>query len=177
AHPDAIHLPDAVHAMHVELPLEPIGRDRMRVLRVGGADTPTARRAANQAVGPHEPRDALPADTNALRPELLMHAGGAVGLVAPPMRDPHVEQQPLVGAAVRAARAAAPRLEPGRRDIEHAAHESHGVLVTMTSDAGVLHRDSLAKNAAAFFANSASCLSVAFSRRRRRTSCSSVSPL
>ena len=47
-----------------------------------------------------------------------------------------------------------------------------GIVVAMLGDQGVLHRDSFAKNAAAFFRNSRSKRKRSFSRRSRRSSAS-----
>src|SRR5206468_9139419 len=59
----------------------------------------------------------------------------------------------------------------------HPTHQRHRIGVPLGGNAGVLHRDSFAKNAAAFFKKSRSWRSTSTSRRKRRSSCSGVSPL
>lgn len=168
--------PDPIHLGHVELAIEESGRDPIHVLRIGGAHFPPRPRATDEADPSHETSDPLQTDAPSFIVEIAQHVRRAIGPVAPVMRRADVQDQPIVrdGPDTRPARA--PHVEAGRRDLEHSTHESHGILALVASNAGVPHRDSLAKNAAAFFANSASCFSREFSRRSRRSSCSAVSP-
>src|SRR5215510_14695603 len=168
------HLIDP-HAVHIKLAVEEIRRDRQRVRRISGADvaSPCPR---HEAVLPHQPGNALLPDASSLVAQFTMNARRAIAPVVPVERHTHLEHQPLIRDRVRARRAFPPGVKPRGRDREHSTHESHRMLAPMASDAGELHRDSFAKNAAAFFANSASSLSRAISRRNRRTSCSTVSP-
>jgi len=61
-------------------------------------------------------------------------------------------------------------VEPGGRYIEHAAKNGQRVVSPLGGNKGVLHRDSLAKNTAAFFNISLSIFSAAFSARSREFS-------
>src|SRR6185437_4443266 len=56
-----------------------------------------------------------------------------------------------------------PRKESRARHLQHPAHQLDRIVSPLLLDAGVLHRDSLAKNAVAFFRKSRSIRSVAFS--------------
>src|SRR5688572_23395259 len=60
----------------------------------------------------------------------------------------------------------------GSRHLQHSAHSAHTKLVAVLFDPGVLHRDSFAKYAAAFFTISKSSRALSNSRRSREFSAS-----
>src|SRR6059058_1816342 len=170
--PDAIALR---HHGHTELARERVRRNRTAVARVRRhAKAPRGRAA--QPIEPHEPRDALLATPQALRAEFGVQLRGAVAPVALAIRRANREAQALILLRARTRRAALGGVEARRRDRQRVTHESHGVLAAMASDGGVLHRDSFAKNAAAFFRKSRSWRSRSFSRRSRASSWAGLSP-
>jgi hypothetical protein len=74
-----------------ESPVELVRRDRMRVRRIGGQHTALLP-SRDEAMVPHEPRDALLADGDPVCLEILVHARRAVRFVAPRERDAHLRQ-------------------------------------------------------------------------------------
>src|SRR3954469_13874347 len=168
-HPIAL----ALHR-HTELPVELVRRQRQGMARLGRhAETPWT--DAPQPIKAHEPRDALLRTPDPLRAQLGVDLRGAVALMTRRMGRADREAQPLI---LRSAVAGAPlvrRVEARGRHPERPTHESRLELAHMLSDAGVPHRDSFAKNAAAFFRKSRSWRSRSFSRRKRASSCSAVS--
>lgn len=64
------------------------------------------------------------------------------------------------------------RIVAGAADSQHPAHQRNAELPPMGSDAGVLHRDSLAKYVAAFYRNATSWRATSSPRRSRRISVS-----
>src|SRR4029453_15805662 len=78
-----------------------------------------------------------------------------------------------IGLRPRARRSSTPLQIAAARHLQLSAHACHLVVVAMSFDPGVSHRDSFAKYAAAFFTISRSNLALASSRRRRLFSASS----
>jgi hypothetical protein len=83
------------------------------------------------------------------------------------MHGANLERELLILPTARTQLPPPGRVEAGSRDPQAFTHESHWPLAAVASDAGVLHCDSFAKNAAAFFKKSRSIRSRSFSRRNR----------
>lgn len=111
-----------------------------------------ARLPTYQRLTAHQPRHALLTDAKSVVAQIPQHAWCAIRAVTRRVREANVEHQAFVGDGARAGRAAgAPRVIAGGRHVEDAAHESHGILAAVASNAGVPQSDSSKKNAAAFF--------------------------
>jgi hypothetical protein len=67
------------------------------------------------------------------------------------VNNSNVQAQTLIRLCPLTQRALLCRVEAGTGHTEHAAHQGDRKHLTVRLDAGVLHRDSLAKYAAAFF--------------------------
>src|SRR5207344_58535 len=104
---------------------------------------------------------------------MLYDSTSPVALPARGMNRRHLHIQRRIGLRALAARTAAPLAIPGSRHLQLSAHPRHAILVAMLLDPGVLHRDSFAKYAAAFFTISRSSFALASSRRKRAFSASS----
>jgi hypothetical protein len=98
----------------------------------------------------HQPRHAVLATGDAAGAQLSRHAGAAVRAATLAMDRTDLDQQSRVGGGAATHSPIAPGVVPGRRDIEDAAQRGDAVLVAMSLDEGVLHRDCLAKYAVAF---------------------------
>ncbi len=83
------------------------------------------------------------------RARMVIHVR-AVRRAALGERLAHVRHQHLVDDRAPARGPLEVRIEAGHRDLEDAAHESHGKLAAMASEHGAPHRDSFAKYAATF---------------------------
>ncbi len=101
----------------------------------------------------------------------------AITLPGRAMKRSDVKPKALLSLGSFTRSANSPGVEPRGRNFQHPAHESHGELTTVAFDASVLHRDSFAKNAVAFFRKSLSCRSTSTSRLSRLTSASSSGPV
>ncbi len=85
-------------------------------------------------------------------------------------RNLHIQCR--VSKAARTGRSASPLAVSGARDLQQSAHSGNCKLVAVCIHPGVLHRDPLAKYAAAFFNTSTSSFVSANSRRSRAFSAS-----
>ncbi len=138
-----------------ELPIEEIRRHGVPLARVGRYAKAPPRRRPDPGDA-HHPGDPAHAAGDAVRGELGMQARTAIRPAALRVqgaqrgREPHVCHRPAVRPTL------SPGVIPGARDPEHATHQGDGVGTLVAPDAGVSHRDSLAKHAAARFQKSRS---------------------
>src|SRR5690625_1570747 len=120
----------------------------------------------------HEALDSLPAAADALGGKLGVYARATVRFLAHAVSSAYVNEESLVFPGSPAGLPLAPGVVARAAYAESATHERERVLASVLLDACVLHRDSLAKYAAAFFRKSRSCLTSSNSRRSLRISSS-----
>src|SRR5258707_9027002 len=89
------------------------------------------------------------------------------------MNNGYLCVQRLIGSIPLARLSVAPLEKPAARYTQYVAQSCDRLPASLCCDPGVLHRDSLAKYAAAFFNISLSTFAAASSRRNRSTSASS----
>jgi hypothetical protein len=70
------------HGFNGKLPLQMIGRDGLKMARIGGARSPTSRTVGTQVGGPHQPCHPLAATAPSLCTEFSMNARAAIALTA-----------------------------------------------------------------------------------------------
>ncbi len=121
----------------------------------------------------HQTADTLLADPQPLSSQLGMDPWPPVRSSALGVHALYIGRNRSVYKCSRARRPTAPLIVSGGRNAEKLAHPAYAVLRSLLLDERVFHRDSFAKNAAAFFNISRSSRKAAFSRRRRRFSSSS----
>src|SRR5688572_17092719 len=138
-----------------------------------------------QALALHPPR--LNARLVAQSEDAMLAAGNAPFVERAPSLDPtidlpviqvhapDVDQQLLISHATGAGRPMEPGVKPAARDRQLPAQLRHRELAAMRTDEAVLHEDSFAKYAAAFFKISRSSVTRFNSRRSCSTSVSSDS--
>ncbi len=115
----------------------------LRVRRVSRA----AWRLRAQRGCPHEPFHTLPPTADALRPQFGMHTWATLRGAAAAVDGTNL---PLIGLVPLAPRSPLRRIETGTRHTQQTAHQRYRKMLSLGLDAGVGHRDSLAKYAAAF---------------------------
>src|SRR5690625_4259253 len=120
----------------------------------------------------HEALDSLPAAADALGGKLGVYARATVRFLAHAVSSAYVNEESLVFPGSPTGLPLAPGVVARATYAESATHERERVLASVLLDACVLHRDSLAKYAAAFFRKSRSCLTSSNSRRSLRISSS-----
>ncbi len=117
-----------------------------------------------------QPFDACAATAHALPLQLRMHAWTTLGAPALPEDGLNVAVEVLITLGAMARPSSLRRVASGPRHATQAAHARDRKLVLVGADTGVLHRDSVAKYAAAFLRKSRSWRKTSFSRRRRCSS-------
>jgi len=160
------------NSLDVKVTRQQVRRDRQCVIRVGRL-AKAARLNTSNSGAFHEPTDSLRPDLPALRTQLDVDARTTVGATALSMCINNCHTKIGVGDRARARCSSTPFVVAGTRYGQQPAHAPHTVVRSLLLDEGVSHRDSLAKNAAAFFKISRSSRRDAFSRRSRRFSSSS----
>ena len=98
------------------------------------------------------------------------HSPRAVGLACLLVQHPHPLDQEAIALSAHTVGAPLPGRDPTATDLQHPTQTGHAMLVCMDLNERVLHRDSLAKYAAAFFKLSRSSVTRASSRFSRATS-------
>src|SRR5438093_288113 len=111
--------------------------------------------------GPHRP---------ALRPQLLVHPGTAVALLARGVDGGDLDGEALRVLGPRRNRARAPRVESGAGHLQDGAQAPHREVGLLLQDEGEPHPCSLTKKAVAFFRMSRSICNRFTSRRSRASS-------
>src|SRR5262249_23747808 len=106
--------PALVGSARLEITVEQVGRHREVVLAVGGLD-PALPGLPLQAKLLHQPDDPLAADADALRLQLLVDAGTAVGFPADLVRLASEHGEAAILPVAVALRPASPGVEPARR--------------------------------------------------------------
>ena len=161
---------------HVEPSCERVGRDREIMSGIGRLTIPPPLDARN-ACRFHEPGNSLLPDPAPLSAKLSVNTRTTVRRAAFAMRPNHRFGELGILEATRTW-CSMPRLVETRgRYFEDTTEAADGMLRSLLLDEGVLHRGSLAKNAAAFVNMSRSSRSEAFSRRRRWSSSSTETVL
>src|SRR5690606_29797310 len=100
----------------------------------------------------------------------------AIAPLALALHRPNLQEQALILTCAFAGRAFSRGIEAGTADTQHPAHHPDGKQAGVGFDARVLHSDSCAKYAAAFFRKSRSCFTCSSWRRSRRISSASPVP-
>src|SRR5215831_6152140 len=98
------------------------------------------------------------------------HSPRAVGLACLLVQHPHPLDQEAIALSAHTVGAPLPGRDPTATDLQHPTQTGHAMLVGMDLNERVLHRDSLAKYAAAFFKLSRSSVTRASSRFSRTIS-------
>ena len=142
--------PVRVGFRRLELPIKMIRRHRRRLAAVMVRPTPIADLRL-QAFGPHQPRHSMLAAGFALLAQVVGHFAIAVDRTALQPRLLHQAQQSIVFPGTHAHWRAQPRVVAAAMHPEHTTHRLQPELVRVIAHEGVLHPDSLAKYAAAFF--------------------------
>src|SRR5689334_7590892 len=162
--------PDRVRGCRRELPIEDIGGDGPRVLRIRRhAEPPLG--AGAQALRLHQPGDALAPDALTAIAQLRVHSRTAVPAPTLRMNRCDLHRQPLIALRPRGRRPLLPGIAARPGDPEHLAQRGYGEAGLLRRDEAELHSLSLAKKAVAFFRMSRSIRRRLFSRR----SCASSS--
>src|SRR6185295_9865235 len=164
--------PGLVDSPAIDAPVEHVGSNRFVMGRVGRhAIRPLVHRA--QVLPLEAVAHPFVADLNALLAQPSHDARPTVAALATRMqrRDLRVERR--VGYRAITGRSRSPLAIAGTRHLKLTAHPGHMKPVAVLFDPGVLHRDSFAKYAAAFFTISRSSLALTSSRRSRAFSASS----
>src|SRR5690606_26338677 len=147
--------------------------ERAPVCAVGRAWPRPALRAAVQALLAHQPPHAFGADRMAELTQVLHQPWTPIQSPAAGMAGTQVAAHRCIPIRPGLGLTALVVMKPRPGDTEQAAQHTERIMSPFTRDEGVLHLDSLAKNAVAFFKISRSILRVAFSARRRVSSLSS----
>src|SRR5690606_5010447 len=157
---------------HLELSRQHVLGDRTPVCAVGRAGPRPAFRAPVQALLAHQPPHPFGADRMAELTQVLHQPWTPIKPPAAGMAGTQVAAQRCVPIGPRLGLTALVVIEARPCHTEQPAQHTERIMSPFTCDEGVLHLDSLAKNAVAFFKISRSILSVAFSARRRANSLS-----
>jgi hypothetical protein len=112
----------------------------------------------------------MPPTDQAVAVEELPHLASTVRFACLLMEDAHPRDEGLIGLLAGTDGSVLPGIEPTPTDLQHSTHGRHAKLPVMGLHEAVLHRDSLAKYAAAFFKMSRSSVTRASSRFSRATS-------
>src|SRR5579863_3862172 len=152
--------------LDAKTPVQDVRSDREFMLGVGSEAEAPSYPDGNLARC-HQTHDPLPANAYALAPQLGMDSRAAIGLSADVMDQTNARKQSLVILGTLGGCAVLPRIVTGLRRFERTAHHAHAELVSVSIDALVSQRDSLAKKAVAFFKKSRSSVTRLSSRRKR----------
>jgi hypothetical protein len=161
--------PDLVRRRHLELALDQIRCDGVRVPRLRRGDE-AAPRARVQTGLAHQARHALPTDAMPGSAQLGMDTRAAVATAAGREGGTDVGREGFVPTCAVRHRALSPGVVARRGDAERTAHERDGVDAHVGRNRRVHHDWFLAKYAAVFFRKSRSCSAVRSSRRSRTSS-------
>src|SRR5579859_395125 len=163
--------PGSVDTPAIKATIQHVGRDRFVMGRIGrhaiGALVHRAQVLALEAVA-----HPFVTDLNPLRAQPAHDAGPAVAALAARVHRRHPRIEHRIGHRALTGCSRSPLAIARTRYPELAAHARHAEQVALLFDPGVLHRDSFAKYAAAFFTISRSSLVLASSRRNRAFSAS-----
>src|SRR4051812_9296737 len=163
--------PSLVDSPTVQAPIQHVGSDRFVMGRIGGhAIGALVDRA--QALPLEAVAHPFVADPHTLLVQPAHDAWPAVATLACCVNRCHLRIERRISRRSITGRSRSPLAITGTRHPEQVAHTRALILIAMLLNPGVLHRDSFAKYAAAFFTISRSSLVLASSRRKRAFSAS-----
>ena len=137
---------------------------------VGGPRLEASLDLASKSFLTHQPGHTLGPDSMSTSPQGMHQAWATISATAAGVDRAQISAHGQV--RVWAALAMQGTMKSGYRHCQQATQHPDRIASPFTSDEGVPHLDSLAKNAVAFFKISRSILSVAFSARSRANSAS-----
>src|SRR5215469_3691571 len=166
-----VRYPDLVDRYRLELPVQDVVGHRQIMVGVGRtAELPF--RLGGDTVLTHELGHGVDAATLAACSQFHMDARAAVALFHLLVDGLDLLGQSLAALLLGTGGAIAPGVVAAAGHLQHLAHQPHRPLTAVRVDEAVLHSDSLAKKAVAFFKMSRSIWRRLFSARRRRSSSS-----
>src|SRR5690606_9642812 len=161
--------PYAIGLRHVERSLQGVFSHR-QAMRGFRRSSPFAGALRSNLRRPHQPSNAILANAVTCRAQLLRDPRTAVAAARTLVRLANPIEQLAIGLRSSALWPTQPRIVSGSRNLDHRAHQLHCKAAGVVLDGSVLHLCSFAKNAAARFKKSRSCVTRASSRRSRTTS-------
>src|SRR6185369_4448213 len=168
---------DTARLFYAKPSAQHILRDSILMLRISRLRSPAPARSGSQTGFPHQfGNEIAPAAAIALT-QFLVDARAAIGAAAGFVNRRDHLTQTLTPPGTATRRTSLSRIEAGPTNFECSTHQRYRKLMSMSSDAGVLHDRSFAKYAAAFFKKSSSSRNVSFSRRNRLISSSWLTAL
>src|SRR5690606_18952087 len=154
---------------HVERSVQGVLSHR-QAMRGLGRRTPFADALGSNLRSAHQLGNSVLAYAQTLCAQLPRDPRASIAATRAPVRFANLIEQPTIGSCAGALRPIQPGVVARGRNLDHRAHQLHCKAASVVLDGSVLHLCSFAKNAAARFKKSRSCVTRASSRRSRTTS-------